>query len=172
MKGTCLFPRLAIAFLFAGLLAMPLARAQSEAKPLAENPEVEARLQEISAELRCLVCQNETIAASNADLANDLRREIRAMILAGRTDREITDFMVTRYGDFILYRPRFTGKTLLLWLGPFLFLVIGAFALRGVLKRQRPADAPLSEAETQRLARLLGETPRSSAATTQGTPDA
>jgi cytochrome c-type biogenesis protein CcmH len=129
-----------------------------EAQLLAEDPKTEARLQAISAELRCLVCQNETIAASSADLADDLRREIRVMIQAGKTDREITDFMVARYGDFILYRPRFAGKTLLLWLGPFLFLIIGGLALLWVLKRRNQrlqALAPLSAAETQALEALL-----------------
>ena len=131
-----------------------------EARPLADDPVAEKRLQAISAELRCLVCQNETIAGSNADLAKDLRREIRTMIQAGQSDQQILDFMVTRYGDFVLYRPPFKGATLLLWGGPLLFLVVGIGALQFYLRRRNQvlqAAQPLSEDEARQADALLTE---------------
>jgi len=125
------------------------------------DPVAEKRLQELSRELRCLVCQNETIADSNAELAVDLRREIRGMIGDGRSDREILDFMVTRYGDFVLYRPPVKTITLALWAGPILMLLIGLVAMRSYLKRRslRVADAgkPLSPDEARRAEALLKE---------------
>ena len=133
-----------------------------EARPLAQNPAVEARLVAISEELRCLVCQNESLAASRADLAEDLRREIRAMIAAGRTDAEIRDFLVARYGDFVLYRPPVKTSTWLLWFGPFLLLGGGVIALFAYLRR-RAANlgdgdiAALSESEHAEAQALLGE---------------
>lgn len=129
---------------------------------LAEDPVAERRLQDLSRELRCLVCQNETIADSNAELAVDLRREIRGMIRDGRSDSDILDFMVTRYGDFVLYRPPVKGITLLLWAGPILLLFIGIFAMRGYLKRRSVQVAvtnakPLSAEDTRRADALLKE---------------
>jgi cytochrome c-type biogenesis protein CcmH len=94
-----------------------------EAVPLAEDPVVEQRLIAISEEMRCLVCQNESLAGSRAELAQDLRRELRDLIRAGRSDQEIKHFMVSRYGDFVLYRPPVKPTTWLLWAGPFLLLV-------------------------------------------------
>jgi cytochrome c-type biogenesis protein CcmH len=110
-----------------------------EAMPLAEDPVVEQRLIAISEDMRCLVCQNESLAASRADLAQDLRRELREQIRAGRSDEEIKQFMVSRYGDFVLYRPPVKPTTWLLWGGPFA-LLIAAFAafivyLRRVMRR-------------------------------------
>ena len=96
-----------------------------EAVPVAEDPEVERRMVTLSEDLRCLVCQNETIAASRADFANDLRREIREQMKANKSDKEIVDFMVARYGDFVLYRPPVKSTTLFLWFGPFIFLLVG-----------------------------------------------
>lgn len=128
---------------------------------ISADPVAEKRLQELSKELRCLVCQNETIADSNAELAVDLRREIRGMISDGRSDREILDFMVTRYGDFVLYRPPVKTITLLLWAGPILMLLIGLAVMRSYLKRRssRVADAgkPLSPEEAERAKALLKE---------------
>jgi cytochrome c-type biogenesis protein CcmH len=128
---------------------------------ISDNPVAEKRLQELSKELRCLVCQNETIADSNAELAVDLRREIRGMIGDGRSDREILDFMVTRYGDFVLYRPPVKTITLVLWAGPILMLLIGLLAMRSYLKRRsaQVADAgkPLSPDEARRADALLKE---------------
>lgn len=130
----------------------------NEAAPLAEDPVAEKRLQAISNELRCLVCQNETIAGSHADLAKDLRREIRTMIQAGQSDQQIIDFMVTRYGDFVLYRPPFKGITVLLWVGPLLFLVVGIGALQFYMRRRNKTlqdSKPLSEAEARQAEALL-----------------
>jgi cytochrome c-type biogenesis protein CcmH len=142
------------------MMIMPFALSAhaEEARPLADNPMVERRLMEISGELRCLVCQNETIAASNADLAQDLRAQIRNMIQAGKSDAEIIDYMVARYGDFVLYRPPFKPLTLLLWLGPLLFLLAGGAALRGYLVRRNRAlatAAPLSAEDERRADALL-----------------
>ncbi|MBX6393082.1 MAG: cytochrome c-type biogenesis protein CcmH, partial [Burkholderiales bacterium] len=111
-----------------------------------------------------LVCQNQTIADSNADLAVDLRRQIREQIEAGRSDREIIDYMVARYGDFVLYRPPFKTTTLLLWLGPALLLILGVAMLRRTLKSRRaqPADTPLDEEARRRAAALLTEEERKS----------
>ncbi|MDR3322581.1 MAG: cytochrome c-type biogenesis protein CcmH, partial [Zoogloeaceae bacterium] len=134
------------------LAASPLLFATEEAKPLADDPVAEKRLIAISSELRCLVCQNETIAASNADLAQDLRREIRTQIQAGQSDDEIINFMVNRYGDFVLYRPRFIPKNLPLWTGPLLFLLIGAALFIRYLKQRNQklqTAVPLSAAERQ-----------------------
>jgi len=107
-----------------------------------DDPALQARYENITRELRCLVCQNETIADSNATLAGDLRREVREMIAAGKTDDEIRDFMIARYGDFVLYRPRMTRMNFLLWAAPALLLVLGAFAVVRVVRR-RAAEAEL-----------------------------
>ena len=102
-----------------------------------DDPALQGRYETIIRELRCLVCQNETIADSNADLAADLRREIREMIAAGKSDDEIRDFMTERYGDFVLYRPPLSAKTLLLWTAPVLLLAIGGFAAARFIRRRR-----------------------------------
>jgi cytochrome c-type biogenesis protein CcmH len=108
------------------------------------------RLKKLSEELRCLVCQNQTLADSNADLAIDLRRQVESMISAGRSDREIRDYMVQRYGDFVLYRPPMQGNTLALWLGPFAMLGGGALIWWLVQRRSRLAAAATTgqQAET------------------------
>ena len=101
-----------------------------------EDPEMQARYEKISSEVRCLVCQNQTIKDSNAFLATDLKREIRRLMEEGKTDAEVYDFLVARYGDFVLYRPRKSGKTLVLWIAPFLFIAVGGVvALRVVRGR-------------------------------------
>jgi cytochrome c-type biogenesis protein CcmH len=100
------------------------------------DPVLQARYEGITRELRCLVCQNETIADSNATLAVDLRREVHRMIADGKSDQEIKDFMLARYGDFVLYKPRLTGKNLLLWAAPALFLLFGVFAAVRFIKRR------------------------------------
>lgn len=105
------------------------------------DPALQARYEGITRELRCLVCQNETIADSNASLAVDLRREVHQMIAEGKTDQEIKDFMLARYGDFVLYKPRVTGKTLVLWAAPALLLLFGVLAaVRFIRQRAREAD--------------------------------
>jgi cytochrome c-type biogenesis protein CcmH len=128
------------------VLAMQLASSVSgkEAAPLAADEATEKRLVAITQELRCLVCQNESIADSQADLANDLRDEVREMIRAGKSDKEIIDFMVARYGDFVRYRPPVKPTTWLLWGGPFLLLVGGVGALVLFLRRRGRAGSALT----------------------------
>jgi cytochrome c-type biogenesis protein CcmH len=130
-----------------------------DAAPLAEDPVVEKRLITISEEMRCLVCQNESLAGSRADLAQDLRRELRNLIKEGKSDEEIKEFMVSRYGDFVLYRPQVKPMTWLLWGGPFALLVAGIAVLIAYLRRRSRAvqDVPLSEADAERAAALLKE---------------
>ena len=141
------------------MLLLPGLATAYEAQPLGANPQVEARLKTLAVELRCLVCQNQTLADSNAPLAEDLRREVREMIAKGMSDREIIDFLVQRYGDFVLYRPPWKASTTLLWLGPFLLLIAGATGLVFALRRRQKklADVTLSEAEHNRVAQLLSE---------------
>jgi len=152
---------LSLALVFATFLGSTAAIASSTTEAaLAADPVAEKRLQSLSEELRCLVCQNQNIADSNAELAQDLRREIRGMIQAGKTDKEIIDFMVTRYGDFVLYRPPVKGITLLLWGGPIALLLLGLFALQRYLRqraRRMAEDRPLSAAEAGRADALLNE---------------
>jgi cytochrome c-type biogenesis protein CcmH len=107
-----------------------------EAVPEAADPALEARMTHITSELRCLVCQNQTIADSNADLAADLRRQTRELLKQGKTDREIVDYMTARYGDFVLYRPPLRATTALLWFGPAAMLLGGAVVLVVVLRRR------------------------------------
>jgi cytochrome c-type biogenesis protein CcmH len=112
-----------------------------------DDPALQARYEHINRELRCLVCQNQTIADSNATLAQDLRREVREMIQAGKSDDEIRDFMIQRYGDFVLYRPRMTGSTFLLWATPVLLLLLGTFiGIRYVRRQAALADTDSPEA--------------------------
>jgi cytochrome c-type biogenesis protein CcmH len=108
-----------------------------EAKPLADNPELEAKVQTIAIELRCLVCQNETIAGSHADLAVDLRNQIRAQLQNGKSKDDIITYMVDRYGDFVLYKPPVKSNTLVLWFGPFIILLIGLWALLRHIRQER-----------------------------------
>lgn len=131
-----------------------------EAKLLAEDPAAEARLKHLAVELRCLVCQNQTLADSNAPLAEDLRREVREMIAKNMSDEEIIDFLVQRYGDFVLYRPPWKATTTLLWVGPFLLLGAGAAALVVALKRRaqrQPVEMPVTDEERRRVEQLLSQ---------------
>ncbi|HEX5802091.1 MAG TPA: cytochrome c-type biogenesis protein [Azospira sp.] len=141
--------------LWLGTLA--LSATAREAAPLADDPLTEKRLLAITAELRCLVCQNQTIADSNADLANDFRREIRKLIAEGKSDHEIMEFMVTRYGDFVRYRPPLKGTTILLWAGPGVLLLIGLTVLVRYLRRRNDAisDAALTPEELKAAEALL-----------------
>lgn len=118
------------------LIAVSSAAYAGEAQPLAQNPVVETRLNAISENLRCLVCQNETLAASRSDLAEDLRREVRHLIEAGKSDNEIIEFLVSRYGDYVLYNPPFKATTVLLWLGPFALLAGGIVGLILFLRKR------------------------------------
>lgn len=130
-----------------------------EAAPLAEDPAVEQRLIVISEEMRCLVCQNESLAGSRSDLANDLRRELRGLIKQGKTDAEIREFMVSRYGDFVLYRPPVKASTWLLWIGPFVLLLVGVIALFVHLRRRNLEIGrnELTDEERKRADALLQE---------------
>jgi cytochrome c-type biogenesis protein CcmH len=121
----------------------------------AEEALLEKRVAALAHELRCLVCQNQTLADSNAPLAVDLRNQIREQLKAGKTERDVLDFMVARYGDFVLYRPPFKASTAALWLGPFVLLAIGAWILYRRLARRRAPAPQLSQAERARAAKLL-----------------
>ena len=129
-----------------------------EAQPLAQDPALEARVMAVAEELRCLVCQNETIAASQADLARDLRAQVRDQLQQGRTPQQVTEFMVARYGEFVLYRPPLRATTLLLWGGPFALLAValGWLFLR-VRRQPAQADEALSADEARRVRQLLNE---------------
>jgi len=118
-----------------------------EAKPLGDDPVIEARLKTLSQDLRCLVCQNTTLADSSAPLAEDLRQEIRKLMREGKSDQEVVDYLVARYGDFVRYRPPVNNETALLWFGPFLLLIIGAFVLYRALKRQANGEDAQGEDE-------------------------
>lgn len=139
-------------------LMLPLAMLHAEeAQPLAEDPALEARVQKLGEELRCLVCQNQNIADSHADLAMDLKRQLREQIAAGRSDDQIKDFMVERYGDFVLYRPPLKATTVLLWGGPFaLLLIVVVLLLRRLRSRaERAAVANTLSADEHERARAL-----------------
>lgn len=128
-----------------------------EAVPTAQDPVLEARLNELAKELRCLVCQNETLADSRADLALDLRREVRDKMRQGMSDAQIKTYLTQRYGDFVLYRPPVKSATWLLWFGPFLLLIAAIAGLTFFLKRRRRvlAETPLNAEEEARLQSLL-----------------
>ncbi len=131
-----------------GLVALltPVAHA-GEAAPASDDPVLEARVMALSAELRCLVCQNETIAASHADLAVDLRNQVREMLRSGASDAQVMTYMTERYGDFVLYRPPLKSTTALLWFGPALLLVGGMGTLWWVLHRRSRLAPEQFEAE-------------------------
>ena len=145
--------------LLLAILLIPCLVAAEEAKPLAENQQAEARLKALALELRCLVCQNQTLADSSAPLAEDLRREVREMIAKNMTDQEIIDFLVARYGDFVRYRPPLKATTTLLWLGPFLLLVVGGTTLAVALRRRakKLTDPALSDEDHRTVAQLLSD---------------
>lgn len=139
-------------FWLALLLALQFALTAhaSEAPPLADDPVTEKRMVSISEELRCLVCQNESLAGSRADLAMDLKREIRTLIQSGKSDTEIMDFMVSRYGDFVRYRPPVNPVTWLLWFGPFVLLVGAVFVLVRMVRASQRGTPPQALDEAQR----------------------
>lgn len=140
-----------------------------------ESEAEEKRFRELISKLRCLVCQNESLEGSQADLAQDLREEVYGMMREGQTNQEIIDFLVERYGDFVLYQPPLKPSTYILWFGPFVLIGLGGvLLLRALSKKKAEPDADLSEAERNRLAALLapgsGSTPRISDATPQTNP--
>jgi len=145
--------RLLAAALFFCFSTVAFGQAAEVANP---DPRVEERLRVLAEELRCLVCQNQTIADSNAPLALDLRNQIRSQVAQGRSDAQIRDYMVERYGDFVLYRPPLRSSTVLLWAGPFVLLAVGIVVFLRVTRRQGAgARAPASGADTARIAALL-----------------
>src|SRR5262245_21155562 len=137
-------------------VSVPSPAFAAEAVPAPGNPALEARVTRVTEELRCLVCQNQTIADSNADLAKDLRREVRQMLEQGKSEKEVREFMVARYGDFILYRPPLRASTLILWIGPFALLALAVWVHRRIVRSRAATSAPLSDEEQQRLQVLLG----------------
>lgn len=150
---------LAAAFSMALALAVPPAFA-TDAAPTEKDRVAQARAVKLSETLRCLVCQNQTIADSNAELAVDLRRQVRDQIAAGKSDDEIITYMTDRYGDFVLYRPPVRATTVLLWGGPALLLAIGAFVLMRIMRERRaaPEAPPLTAEERARADALLAST--------------
>lgn len=137
------------------MLLTGLAYAGVEYRPFVQA-EQEQAYQSLINELRCLVCQNQTIADSNADLAKDLRNQVYAMLQKGQSKQQVVDFMTARYGDFVLYRPAFNLKTGLLWLGPALFLLLGLIAIIAVVRQRKASTSqPLTTAEQQHLAAIL-----------------
>ena len=143
------------------LLPAAAAAWAKEAQPVAEDPELEKRVMALAEDLRCLVCQNESLAGSHAGLAEDLRQQIREQMRAGKTDQEIIAFMTERYGDFVLFRPPVKVTTYLLWFGPFALLGAGVVVQYLYLKRRRKQQAareePLSDDERKRVEALLGD---------------
>ena len=133
--------------------------AAKEAPPAAADPVLEKRVMALAEELRCLVCQNQTLADSNAPLAEDLRNQLREKIREGKSDAEVVDFLVERYGDFVLYRPPLKATTILLWFGPLLLLAAGfAVLLRRLLRRRSVEVAEMTAADRKRVAELLAGT--------------
>jgi len=137
--------------------SLPVLGMAKEALPTSADPVLEERVMNLSRELRCLVCQNETLADSRADLAEDLRNQIREQMKAGKSDKEIVAYLTQRYGKFILYKPPIDPTTYLLWFGPFVLLIAGLFVLFRYLKQRRGliTDQPLSTEERQRAETLL-----------------
>jgi cytochrome c-type biogenesis protein CcmH len=138
-------------------LFLPVILSAQEARPVAEDPVLEKKVITLSNELRCLVCQNQTIADSNAELAVDLRNQVRKQLSEGKSDREILDYMVQRYGEFVLYRPPLSYKTILLWAGPFALLLIAMFILiqQIRLRHKRLASEEFDQTDLSRARKLL-----------------
>ena len=141
------------------LCLMPVFAFAGEAKDIAEDPVVEKRMVALAENLRCLVCQNESLASSHAELAEDLRKEVREMIRKGMDDKQITEYLVARYGDFVLYNPPVKSYTVLLWFGPFaLFLMCGAGLFYQLRKRRRSvSETELTPEAEQRASALLND---------------
>lgn len=144
--------RALLCLLFLALLAIA-----AHAQPVTDEAVVEQRLAKLSHELRCLQCRNQTLAESPAGLAEDLRREIRVQIRAGKSDQEILTFLTQRYGDFILYKPRVTATTYLLWFGPFVLLLAGLFMLFFYIRKRRDSisEQPMTADDRRRAEQLL-----------------
>ena len=152
MTRSCLLPLLLLCL----LSSIATAQVQERDRP-SDDPVIEQRLAKLSHELRCLQCRNQTLAESPAGLAEDLRREIRVQIRAGKSDQEIVAFLTQRYGDFILYKPRVTARTYLLWFGPFILLLAGLSLLFIYIRQRRDSitEQPISEDDRRRAEELL-----------------
>lgn len=139
------------------LMVLALPAYANEAAPAAQDPALEQRVMRLTSELRCLVCQNQSLADSHADLAIDLRNQVRGQMQAGKSDAEIREFMVARYGDFVLYRPPLKSTTALLWGGPFVLLAAGGLALGFYLRRRRKrvTESELTPEQRARAEALL-----------------
>lgn len=139
------------------LLVLALPAYANEAAPAADDPVLEQRVMRLTTELRCLVCQNQSLADSHADLAIDLKNQVRSQMQAGKSDAEIREFMVARYGDFVLYRPPLKSTTVLLWAGPFVLLAAGGLALGFYLRRRRErlTESELTPEQRARAEALL-----------------
>ncbi len=139
------------------LVTLSVAEAAVEVKEF-NTPQQEQRYKKLINEFRCVVCQNQNIADSNAALAKDLRKQVYKMVMAGKNDKAIRDFMVTRYGDFVLYNPQFNSMTFLLWAGPFIIFIIGFYVLVSFIRqRKKVVVTHLSHADKEKLAKLLAE---------------
>ena len=150
-------PRLlALLLLLCFLPSAAMAQVRTEDKP-SDDPVIEERLAKLSHELRCLQCQNQTLADSPSDLAADMRREIREQMKAGKSDKEIVAFLTERYGQFILYRPRVSPLTYLLWFGPFVLLLAGLYVLFRYIRQRRDSitEQPLTAEERRRAEEML-----------------
>ena len=155
LNASCI--KLLTVMAFAMVTALCAVQAK-EAAPLAEDPVVEKRLIHISEELRCLVCQNESLASSRAELANDLREEVRKLIRDNKSDTQIKEYLVTRYGDFVLYRPEVKPLTWVLWFGPFFLLVLGVVGMALYLRQrqtEKPLKQELSEEDRRKVQEIL-----------------
>jgi cytochrome c-type biogenesis protein CcmH len=143
------------------LASLPGFSLAKEAQPMSADPVLEERVMKLSKELRCLVCQNETLADSRADLAEDLRNQIREQMKAGKSDKEIIAYLTTRYGKFILYNPPIDPTTYFLWFGPFILLLAGLFILFRYVKQRREliVEQPLSADDRLRAEALLKTVP-------------
>ena len=139
------------------LCLIPVFACAGEARDIAEDPVLEKRMVGLAENLRCLVCQNESLASSHAELAEDLRREVREQMKKGMTDQQIIDYLVSRYGDFVLYNPPVKSYTLLLWGGPFLLFLLGGVGLFFQLRKRRDSvpETEMSPEAEQRAAALL-----------------
>lgn len=151
MKNICKYLSIAL------LCLLPAFAHAGEAKDLAADPVLEKRMIGLADKLRCLVCQNESLASSHAELAEDLRREVRELMKKGMSDDEIKDYLVARYGDFVLYEPPFKPYTVLLWIGPFALLFAGLAGLMLQLRKRKQAapETQLSTEDAQRADELL-----------------
>jgi cytochrome c-type biogenesis protein CcmH len=139
-----------------GLLLSAVTTYAVEPSEMLKDPVLEARARAISQQIRCVVCQNQTIDDSNADIAHDLRVIVRERLTAGDTDQQVKDYLTARYGDFVLLKPPFLAKTFILWIGPAMVFLLGGTIIAFVLGRRRAVrPAPLSEDESRRLARLM-----------------